>query len=133
MLFKQFCDDLEQETIASYEEGVTLEHAEKLAGKSLVAMSKVSDEIKVAGLDARMRKRGFKAIKSAVRMSEVKKHDKKPTEGQLEDIVNTDKLCMDEEEALDTAIENKEELERKFLIFKETHVHFRGISKGRFE
>ena len=133
MVFKELCKELEAKIVESYERGVTLEEAEKLASEFLGALIKLSSELKKAGLDSRMRKRGFKAIKSAIRKEEIKKHDKKPTEGQLEDLVNTDELCLNEEKAMDESLENKEELQRYYDIFREAHIHYRGISRGKFE
>jgi hypothetical protein len=115
------------------EEGLTLEHAEKVAGQALFVMNSLSLKLTVADKDRRMRKRGLKAIKSAVRLEEVKKHDKKPTEGALEDAVNLNELVAGEEEAFDVSDISKEELERQFSIAKESHLYFRGVSRGRFE
>lgn len=124
---------LQQKIVSSYETGVTLEEAERLAGEFLAAQLSISEELKVVDLDARMRKSGLKAIKSAVRQEELTKHEKKPTEGHLDDIVNLSKEVQEEQNALDAAEVNRDHLKNILDIFKEAHVHFRGISKGRYE
>lgn len=126
-------ESLIQSIIKSSEEGVTIPEAERLAGTSLAIMAELSVDLREADKDRRMRKRGVKAIKSAVRMEEIKKHDKKPTEGYLDDTVNLSELVSGEEASFDDSEINKEELERQYGIVKEAHLFFRGISKGRFE
>lgn len=126
-------ESLIQSIIKSSEEGVTIPEAERLAGTSLAIMAELSVDLREADKDRRMRKRGVKAIKSAVRMEEIKKHDKKPTEGYLDDVVNLSTLVSGEEEAFDDSEINKEELERQYGIVKECHLFFRSISKGKFE
>lgn len=115
------------------EEGVTLNEAEKLAGKALAVMNLVSSQLAEAEQDRRMRKQGVKSLRSAVRLEEVSKHEKKPTEGALEDAVNTDNRVLDEESSYDSAEVKTAELERQFGIAKEAHIYYRGVSKGRFE
>lgn len=115
------------------DEGVTMEQAEKAAAMTLGIMNSLSELLKLQDKDRRMRKRGLKAIKSAVRMEEVKKHDKKPTESALQDVVDTNEIVMSEEEAFDSSEVDVEELERQYSIAKESHLYFRGVSRGRFE
>lgn len=114
------------------EEGIGLDAAEKAAGKSLMVMNELSEQLKEADKDRRFRKRGVKSIRSAIRMEEVKKHDKKPTESALEDVLNTNEIVASQEEAFDTAEVGAEELERQFGIARESHLWFRAISKGTF-
>ncbi len=59
--FDKLCKSLESKIQQSYTDGVTLEDAEKLAGEFLGAMMAVSNELKSADLNARMRKVGEKA------------------------------------------------------------------------
>ncbi len=127
-----FYSELEKEIIDSYESGTTLESAEKLAAKFLHAQLQVSSDLQSADLDARMRKSGCKAIKSAVRTAAISKQEKKPTEGQLEDVVNMDEMVMSEQKSLDEAEVLKASLERYYDIFREAHIFFRGVAKGRF-
>lgn len=133
MKFKELCESLETKIQKSYEDGVTLEEAEKLAGEFLYAQLQVSSELKKADLDARLRKNGTKAIRAAIYLDIVQKSDKKPTEAQIAAMVDTDKIVQEEQQAFDTAEVNRDELERFYNIFQNAHVHFRGIAKGRFE
>jgi hypothetical protein len=114
------------------EEGVTMEHAERVAATSLFVMNALSERLTLLDKERRMRKRGLKAIKSAVRTEEVKRHDKKPTESQLEDVINLSPIVASEEEAFDNSDINADELERQFGIAKESHLFFRSVSKGTF-
>ncbi len=115
------------------DEGVTLEEAERAAAMSLGIMNTISESLKTMDKDVRYRKAGLKAIKSAVRLEEVKKFEKKPTEGALEDAVNMSVLVQGEQNDFDSAEVDKEELDRQYSIAKESHIYFRGVSKGRFE
>lgn len=126
-------EDIIAEIKNSYEQGITLEAAEKLAGKFLYAMISVSKDLQESDLNARMRKSGTKAVKSAVRTEEVKKHEKKPTEGALEDIINLSDIVQKEQDQLDAAEVNRDLLQNYLNIFKEAHLHFRAVAKGRFE
>jgi hypothetical protein len=127
-------EQLVSEVEKASEEGVTLEHAERVAALSLSVMNTVSVALKEQDKDRRMRKRGLKAIKSAVRLEEIKNNPaKKPTEGQLDDAVNLNELVAGEEAAFDSSEVDTAELDRQFGIAKECHVYFRGIAKGRFE
>lgn len=117
----------------TYEEGVTLEQAEKLAGEFLVAQMKIANDLMNADLDARMKKSGLKAIKAAVYMSEVDKSEKKPSDTLLEQVVNQDKQVMAQSDLLDSAEVLRDALNNYKSIFHEAHIHFRGIAKGRFE
>lgn len=118
---------------SAYESSVTIQEAEKLAARFLHAQIEVSEQLRGADLDARMRKSGVKALKSAVRMEEVRKHEKKPTEGTLEDVVNTNEMVTQEQEALDKSEVDRDLLSNYLNIFKDAHIFFRGVSKGRFE
>lgn len=110
-----------------------IREAEKAGGTALAVMNALSAQLTDADRNRRMRKRGVKAIRSAVRMEEIKKHDKKPTESFLEDTVNLSKIVADQEEAFDDSEVSTEELERQFSIAKEAHLFFRGVARGRFE
>lgn len=135
MAFKKQIDnnDLEKLIIEAYETSVNVTDAEKYAAKFLSAQLSMSDELKTADLSARMRKTGVKTLKAAVRLSEVAKHDKKPTEGALEDAVNVSSEVGKEQDALDETEADRDELERRYNIYREAHIFFRGIAKGRFE
>lgn len=133
MKFKQFCDSLEVKIIAAYEQGVSLEDAEKLASEFLHGMLQVSSELKKADLNSRMRKSGNKAIRAAVYTDICAKSEKKPTESALDHLINMNDLVNKEQDALDSAEVERDELERYYNIFREAHIHFRGVSRGRMD
>lgn len=130
MNFKQLCEDLETEIVQAYTQSLTLEQAEKLAGRFLHAQFKVSTELKKATLDARMRKSGVKAIRAAVYLDICSKADKKPTETAIESIINTTSEVSQEQEAFDKAEVESQDLERYYNIFQQAHVYFRQMSRG---
>lgn len=133
MNLKELCQQLESEIEQSYEEGVTPEKAEKLAGKFLKAQMQVSAELTKADLSSRMRKSGVKAVRAAVYLDIVSKAEsKKPTETHIASTIDTNDLVGTEQQAYDEAEVQKSELERYYDIFVQAHVHFRTIAKGTF-
>ena len=124
--------DLIEEILKAGDEGVTVQHAERVAAKALFVMNAISEDLARSDKDSRMRKQGVKAIRSAVRQEEIKKHDKKPTEGALEDVVNLDSLVQSEETGFNEAEIQTEKLTREFNISKEAHLYFRSVAKGTF-
>jgi len=133
MSFKELCKQLEAKIQQSYEQGTTMEEAEKLAGEFLSAQMAVSEELKAKDLDSRMRKSGLKAVRASAYLEIVQKADKKPTETQIDSMINTDSLVSQEQDGYDKAEVEKEALERYYNIFREAHIFYRGVSKGRFE
>lgn len=133
MNFKELCKQLEAKIQQSYEQGTTMEEAEKLAGEFLSAQMAVSEELKAKDLDSRMRKSGLKAVRASAYLEIVQKADKKPTETQIDSMINTDSLVSQEQDGYDKAEVEKEALERYYNIFREAHIFYRGVSKGRFE
>lgn len=127
--FKQ----LEAKIQAAYTEGVTVDEAEKLAGEFLHAMLQVSEQLKAADLDSRMRKTGVKAVRAAIYMQEATKDSKKPTEAMLSALVDSHEVVQSEQNSYDLSEANHDELERMYNIFKEAHIFYRGISRGKFE
>ena len=117
----------------AYAEGTTLEEAERLAAHFLGAQMRVAEELAQIDLDSRMKKSGLKAIKAAVYMEAVSKADKKPAEGWLENHVALNELVGEAQTSFDTADSRKVSLEVYLGIFKDAHIYFRGIAKGRFE
>lgn len=117
----------------AYDEGVTMEQAERLAAKFLGAQLKVAEELASIDLDSRMKKNGLKAIKSAVYMQAATAGEKKPSEGFLENTVNLSKDVSDAQDRFDASDARKESLSIYLGIFKDAHIYFRGIAKGRFE
>lgn len=133
MSFKQLCTKLEQKIKDSYENGVTLDEAEKLAAEFLYAQIQVSKELKEETLNSRMRKAGLKAVRAAILLDEIKSVDKKPTESVLQALVDSNKMVMDETDGFDKTEVQRDELERYYNVFREAHIYYRGVSKGRFE
>ncbi len=133
MNFKQFCEQLETKIQSSYENGVTLEQAEKLAGEFLHAQLKVSTELKKHDLDARMRKSGVKAVRAAIYADTCSKTDKKPTEAAIDHTINSNEIVQSEQLELDKAEVERDDLERYYSVFREAHIYYRGVSKGRFD
>jgi len=133
MNFQQLCEELEAEIQDSFKVGVTADDAEKLAGKFLYAMMQASEQLRKTDLDSRMKKTGVKAIRAAIYMEAATKDPKKPSDVMLEAIVNQNDIVQGEQNSLDEAEVNHDDLERYYNIFKEAHVHFRGIAKGKFD
>lgn len=133
MSFKDLCIALEEQIANSYEQGVTLEESEKLAGKFLHAQMVVSRELQQQDLDARMKKTGVKAVRAAVYMEAATKGDKKPSDVLLQALVDMSEIVTGEQKRFDEAESTRDELERYYNIFREAHVHFRQLSKGKFE
>jgi NurA-like 5'-3' nuclease len=131
--FTDYCKRLEAKIQDSYEEGVSTETAEKLAGEFLSAMIRLADEIKVQSLDARMKKSGVKALKSAIYLDIVQKSDKKPTESHITATIDSDTVIGESQNRLDCAEVSVDHLERYYDIFYNAHLHFRSIAKGKFE
>lgn len=133
--FIKLCQQLEAKIQKAYQEGVTMDDAEKLAGEFLFAQLEVSKELKVADLDARMRKSGLKAVRATAYGEGIANSPdgKKPTETALEHYTNMHDLVKAEQRELDVAEVEHSDLMRYFNVFKEAHIHFRGISKGRFD
>ena len=134
MTFKEFTNKLEIKIIASYEQGITLDEAEKLAGEFLVAQLRVSSELRTTDLDARMRKTGVKSIKAAAYLGLVKdaekQEKKKPTEGQLSAEIDLEDAVVEQQNELDTAEVDRDELERMYNVFGNAHIYFRNLAKG---
>lgn len=133
MTFQELCKQLETKIKNSYEQGVTTEEAERLAGEFLYAQLKVSEELKKSDLDSRMKKTGVKSIRAAIYLDIVQKSDKKPTEAGISALIDTDKIVVDEQQGLDTAEVNRDNLERYYSVFQNAHIHFRTVAKGKFE
>ena len=118
--------------LKAYNQGTSLEEAERLAARFLTAQMNVAVELEAMDLDTRAKKAGLKAIKAAVYMECVKGSDKKPAEGYLDHYVTLDKTVCDAQDRFDEADARKESLSLFFGIFKDAHIYFRGIAKGSF-
>lgn len=130
MTIKELCKELEEIIINGYQSSITLDEAERYAGRFLHAQMQVSEHLKAADLNARMRKSGLKAIKASVYLDTCAKSDKKPTEAMIEATIAQTTIVNTEQDGLDTAEVEKADLERYYDIFREAHVYFRQMSKG---
>lgn len=130
--FEELCEELSNDIKNSYESGVSLEVAERHAAKFLHGQIQVSEKLKDADLDARMKRTGVKAVKAAVYMDEATKGDKKPSDAFLQNLVDLNALVQKSQDTYDTAEVYKDQLQNYFNIFKEAHIYFRGIAKGSF-
>lgn len=131
--FKLLLKELETQIETSYNEGITLEEAEKLAGKFLTAQFLVSQELKKADLDSRMRRSGVKAVRAAIYMEAATKTDKKPSDVMLQALVDMNELVQGEQRSFDEAEAEHDDLERQYSIFREGHIYFRTLSRGKFD
>ena len=132
MNFLKLCEELTNQIQDSYESGITMEEAEKLAGKFLYAQIQVSEELKKSDLDARMRKSGLKAIRAAVYLDAATKGDKKPSDVLLEHLINQTPEVNQSQDGMDKAESERDHLQNYLNIFKDAHIHFRSIAKGSF-
>lgn len=133
MKFDQLCEELETAITTSYEEGVSLDEAEKLMFKCLAIRLLLSAELSKVDLDTRMKKSGVKAVKAAIYLEAATKDPKKPSDVMLGAIVDSNELVRGEQDRLDAAEVKKAELERLDNIFENAHVSFRKIGTGKFE
>ncbi len=117
----------------SYESGVTMDEAEKLAAKFLYAQMQVAEKLQAKDLDARMKKTGVKAIKAGIYMDCATKGERKPTEAMLGAMVDQTTEVIKAQDDLDESEVKRNELERYFEIFKDAHIYFRTVARGRFE
>ncbi len=129
---KNLLKTLEDKIVSSYEEDVTAEQAEKLAGEFLYGQLKVSQALKDADLDSRMKKSGLKAVKASAYMEAASKGDKRPTEAAIAAMVDINKLVSEEQDRFDTSEVERDELERYYNIFINAHIFYRSVAKGAF-
>lgn len=132
MKFQELCDQLTDKIKQSYEEGITVEQAEKLAGEFLYGQICVGTELKNADLDARMRKTGVKAVKASVYMEGATATDKKPSDTLLNAQVDLNEIVQKEQDALDKAEVRRDELKNLLSVFQEAHIFMRTIARGGF-
>ncbi len=117
----------------AYHKERVAEEIQHLAGEFLYAQMVVSNELKKLDLDARMKKTGMKAIRATMYNSIVSSADKKPTEAGIESQIATNDIVVKSQDELDVAESERDSLMRYYNIFREAHIHFRGIAKGKFE
>jgi hypothetical protein len=130
--FKELVTSLETKIQNTFETGVTVEEAEKLAAEFLYAQLKVSENMAKADLDRRMRKTGVKAIRANVYLEAVSRQEKKPSDSYLDNIINLHEIVQSEQEELDKAEVEFAELERLYDTFLNAHIYFRNIGKGSY-
>lgn len=128
MSFKQYCQKLEDKIIDSYESGITLPEAEKLAAEFLAAQMTISRELSKSDLDSRMRKSGVKAIRAAL-YTEARSKAEKTTEGAIAALLDVNEIVISEQNAFDEAEVSRDELERLYSICNNAHIYFRGVAK----
>lgn len=133
MTIPEICKSYEEKIQSAYQSPVNLQEAEILAGEFLHAQILVSDALKQADLDTRMRKSGLKAIRASVYLNKAFQDGKKLSDMMLEQMVNTDSLAQGEQDGFDRAEAERNDLERYFNIFQNAHVFFRGVSRARFD
>jgi hypothetical protein len=131
--FLAFCESLKKDITRSYEEGVTMEEAEKLAAKFLDGSLQVGAALQVTDLDRRMKKAGVKAVRAAAYLDAASQGDKKPSDKLIEAVIDSDKVVADQQKLFDEAEVQVEALQNYLSVFHEAHVYYRGIAKGRFE
>lgn len=124
---------LEQKIITSYTEGITVSEAERLAGEFLGAQIKISEEVSKLSLMARLLKSSVKEERGKLLYKEATTPDKKPSDSVLQALVDSNAEVLARQDEFDKAEESANEMLRLFGIFKDAHLHFRAISKGRFE
>lgn len=117
----------------AYESSVTIQEAEKFAALFLHAQIQVGDELSKADMDSRMRKNGLKAVKAAVYMEAATKTEKKPSDVMLEAVVNMNELVTGEQEGFDRAEVERDRLQNLLNVYRDAHIYFRALAKGRFE
>lgn len=117
----------------SYEEGVTVEQAERYAAQFLYAQMQIANDLRELDLDMRMKKSGLKAVKAAVYLDHATKSEKKPSDSFIQAYVDSNPVVEKEQENFDAVESVLESLKMYSHIFKEAHIYFRGIAKGRFE
>lgn len=130
--FKTTINSVKEQIEASYEKGMTVSEAEVFATKLLGYMMQLSEAIRSADLDCRMRRAGLKAIRAAMYLEFAAKGDKKPSDVMLDHMINSNPLVQGEQERFDNAEVNKEEIERNFKIFELAHQHFKKMGQGAF-
>ncbi len=126
-------ETIKSEIMRAYEEGVSMPEAEKLAALTLAARIEISEEIKAADLDAKMRKQGVKAVRGGFYLKIIKREEKKPTEAMIAAEIETYEEVNAEEAQLSVAEVESARLKSMLDLFKDAHLYFRQICKGTFE
>lgn len=131
--FQRFIGKCTKAIQNAYESSPTLDEAEKLAAMFLDAQLRVGAELRSVDLDSRMKKSGLKAVKAAVYREEATRGDKKPTEAMLTALIDSSELVVGSQVQFDEVEVIRDELQNYLSVFKDAHIYFRGIAKGRFD
>lgn len=123
-------EELRTDVLRAYEQGVSMEEAERLAAKFLSAQMDVAEKIRTTDLDARMKKNGYKTLRAKVYIDTVQASDKKPTEASLDATIATDPDVAKAQDAYERADVDSETLQRYFDIFRDCHIFYRSVLKG---
>jgi len=124
---------LEQKIIKSYTEGTNLVDAESLAAEFLAAQIQISEEVKEESIRHRMLKADLKEKAAAVLYNAATAGDKKPSDSILQALVDKDPGVKEAYQVHVVSEERANELERLYNIFRESHIYYRAIGKGRFD
>lgn len=127
--------ELQKQFKKVYEEGVSLEDAERLAARFLDALADLGGpdgQIRTADLDARMKKNGYKTMRAKVYLETVQGQEKKPTEAMIDALICTNAGVATAQDLYEKAEVYAESLHRIYDVFRDAHIYFRGIAKGAF-
>ncbi len=130
---EKFLQTLEEDIKSVYFNSPTPQDAEKLATKLLYTQIELGSQLRSVSLDAKMKKAGLKAIRSAVYLEECRRTEKKPTENTLECLVNISPLVTEAQSMSDMADTLVGELDNLLNVAREAHIFVRGLAKGRYE
>lgn len=117
------------------EEGVSAEDAERLAARfldALLMLGGFDGKIRSADLDSRMKKNGYKTMRAKVYLEIVQGQEKKPTEAMIEALIATNVQVAQAQDTYEKAEVYAESLHRIYDVFRDTHIHLRGIARGVF-
>jgi hypothetical protein len=132
MSLQELLQSIQTKLEDTHEKGITLEEAEKEAAKCLAAQFEIAKHLKAVDLEARQKKNGLKQIRAAIYKEECKKSDKKPSDTYLEQLINTHELVVGNQERLDEAEVERDDLERSNDNCLNAHIYYRTLSKGAF-
>lgn len=129
---KDLAKDLEQKMMAVAKDNQTIEEAEELAMELCAIEFRLVTEITPLHMDMLQRKNGVKHLRAAIRLEHMSKagDGKKPTEGHLEALLDSDKLIIDEQKASDEAICEYAEAERLLNAVQNAQIPMRKKAGG---
>lgn len=130
-----FYEELEHDIKNAYEKVITPDEAERLAAKFLLAQLDAGRELSNLDLNARMKKTSLKACKGEAHLqySKVNGEAKKPPEAALASMVDCNSVVLEEQDRFDRAEIQKNLIQNYLEVFRESHIYFRALAKGRFE